>query len=273
MALKAGLQSKVTEILTVNWNIRDGNVVPVTKDVNLSNGAVRLEAAYLYADLADSTTLARDFDKRTTARVVRAYLHVMSKIVRQYGGEIRSFDGDRVMGIFIGDSKCSNAATCCLKMHWAFLNIIRPTVETKRPALKKGGFTLEHCAGVDVGEILVVRAGVHGSNDLISIGAAPNIAAVLSDIRVPPYRSYITKDVYDRLRKNAKYADGKDMWQARSLTVKNRVMRGYRSSYTWSMRLDHESAVPETKAMTYAPAVVEPGQVFCKCHRPHLTPT
>jgi adenylate cyclase len=158
MALKADLQSKVTEILTVEWAIRTGTVVPKTDDVNLSNGAVRLEAAYLYADLADSTTLARDFDKRTAARVVRAYLHVMSKLVRTWGGEIRSFDGDRVMGIFIGDAKRSNAATCCLKMNWAFLNIIRPTVEAKRPVLKEGGYTLEHCAGVDIGEVLIVRA-------------------------------------------------------------------------------------------------------------------
>jgi len=232
MALKADLQSKVTEILTVEWNIRDGTVVPKTDDVNLKNGAVRLEAAYLYADLADSTTLARDFDKRTAARVVRAYLHVMSKLIREHGGEIRSFDGDRVMGIFVGNSKRSNAANCCVKMNWAFLNIIRPTVEAKRPALKEGGYTLEHCAGVDMGQVLVVRAGVRGSNDLISIGGAPNIAAVLSDIRNAPYRSYITKAVYDRLNNHAKYAeDGRNMWQARTITIKNRATSIYRSNF------------------------------------------
>jgi adenylate cyclase len=235
MALKANLQSKVNEILTVNWNIRDGNVVPVTNDVTLSNGAVRLEAAYLYADLADSTTLARDFDKRTAARVVRAYLHVMSRLITTWGGEIRSFDGDRVMGIFIGNAKRSNAATCCLKMNWAFKNIIRPTVEAKRPALKEGGYTLEHCAGVDIGEVLMVRGGVRGSNDLVSIGGAPNIAAVLSDRRSAPYRSYITKAVYDRIRDDAKYAaDGRNMWEARTLTIKNKVTSIYRSSFWWS---------------------------------------
>jgi adenylate cyclase len=236
MALKADLQAKVNEILTVDWNIREGNVVPDTDDVALSNGAVRLEAAYLYADLADSTTLARDFDRRTAARVVRAYLHVMSKLVRTWGGEIRSFDGDRVMGIFIGDAKRSSAATCCLKMNWAFLNIVRPTVEARRPVLKKGGYTLEHCAGVDIGEVLVVRAGVRGSNDLISIGGAPNIAAVLSDLRNPPYRSYITKAVYDRLRVEAKNAkDGRTMWEAHSLTIKNQARTIYRSKFHWSI--------------------------------------
>lgn len=104
MALKSDLESKVANILSVTWDSRDGQVVPSTNDVNLSNGAVRLEASYLYADLADSTTLGRDFNRQTAARVVRSYLHVMSTLIRNQGGYIRSFDGDRVMGIFVGDS-------------------------------------------------------------------------------------------------------------------------------------------------------------------------
>jgi adenylate cyclase len=63
MALKAELETGVKTILMVEWDVRTGRVVPEDKDVNLSNGAVKLEAAYLYADLADSTTLARDFDR------------------------------------------------------------------------------------------------------------------------------------------------------------------------------------------------------------------
>jgi adenylate cyclase len=153
MALKDDLMTRVNEILSVQWDIRDGQVVPATADVKLSNGAVKLEAAYLYSDLADSTTLARDFDRRSAARVVRSYLHVMTKLVGQYGGAVRSFDGDRVMGIFVGDSKRSNAAKCCLKMNWAFENIIRDRVESKLPGLRRGGYTLEHSSGVDVGEV------------------------------------------------------------------------------------------------------------------------
>jgi uridylate cyclase len=109
-------------------------VVPNRDDVNLSNGAVRLEAAYLYADLADSTTLARDFDRRTAARAVRSYLRVMSRLIKEHGGAIRSFDGDRVMGIFIGDAKRSNAVKCALKTNWAFLNILGPESKPKYSA-------------------------------------------------------------------------------------------------------------------------------------------
>lgn len=236
MALKDELTQRVDNILSVTWDVRDGQVVPDTADVNLSNGAVRLEAAYLYADLADSTSLARDFDRRTAARVVRSYLHVMSRLVKTYGGAIRSFDGDRVMGVFVGGLKRSNASKCCLKMNWAFLNIVRPKIESKYPSLKTKGYVLEHSAGVDVGEVLVVRAGVRGSNDLISIGAAPNIAARLSDLREAPYRSFITRAVYDRISDESKLAaDGRDMWERRSLTVKGNTMAIYRSNFRWSL--------------------------------------
>ncbi len=233
MALKAGLEADVNSILSISWDERDGKVVPETADVNLANGAVRLEAAYLYADMADSTTLARDFDNRTAARVVRSYLRVMSKLITADGGAIRSFDGDRVMGIFIGDHKRTTAAKCCLKMKWAFVNIARPKIKAKYPILAERGYEIEHTAGVDFGKVLIVRAGIRGSNDLISIGSAPNVAARLSALRESPYRSFITKAVYDSMHDSAKIYDGKNMWEARSLTVKGQKMTIYRSSWGW----------------------------------------
>ncbi len=231
MALKADLENKVANILSVTWDVRDGQVVPSTDNVNLSNGAVRLEAAYLYADLADSTTLGRDFNCQTAARVVRSYLHVMSTLIREHGGQIRSFDGDRVMGIFVGDLKCSNAAKCALQMNWAFANIVRPKVYAAAPGLQQNGYTLEHTAGVDVGDVLVVRAGVRGNNDLISIGAAPNIAARLSELRESGYHSFVTKAVYDRLSDKSKLSNGTNIWEARSLAIKGKTYSLYRTNY------------------------------------------
>ncbi len=236
MALKADLERRVGEILSAAWDLRDGSVVPDTADVNLRNGGVKLEAAYLYADLADSTVLARDFDRRTAARVVRSYLHIMSRLITTFGGAIRSFDGDRVMGIFVGDFKRTNAAKCCLKMNWAFSKILQPSVQAKYPTLAAGGYELEHTAGVDLGEVLVVRAGIRGSNDLISIGAAPNVAALLSDLREMPYRSFITKAVYDRMADTAKTSTtGMAMWEARSLSRKGQTLTVYRSNWTWAL--------------------------------------
>ncbi|PZT72605.1 hypothetical protein DNK56_02260 [Streptomyces sp. AC1-42W] len=95
-------------------------MVPGTDDVKLfSNDAVKLDAVYLYADLLGSTKLARDFRPETAGKVIRASLRTASKIIKAREGEIRSYDGDRVMAIFIGGSKNTNAAKAALQINYA----------------------------------------------------------------------------------------------------------------------------------------------------------
>ena len=59
MALAEKLESDISAVFNATWNARDGQVIPATEDVALSNGAVKLEAVVLYADLFHSTELAR----------------------------------------------------------------------------------------------------------------------------------------------------------------------------------------------------------------------
>src|SRR5947209_12732705 len=103
------------------------------------------------------------------------------------------------MGIFVGDSKNTSAARCGLKINWAFHNSLKPKLEKKYEILKSETYSLAHCVGIDTGEILVVRSGIRNNNDLVWVGRAPNIAAKLSQLRVPPYYTFITEDVYLQL--------------------------------------------------------------------------
>lgn len=216
MALKDDLSNEVQSILNQTWNIRDGQVVPTTDDVALAGGAVRLDATILYADLADSTELAMRYDKRVAAKVFKSFLTTSSRIIRLRDGHIRSFDGDRVMGIFIGGSKNSNAAKCALNINYAFLKIVKPALLEKYPNLENGSYKLAHCVGVDTSEVLVVRGGVRKNSDLVWVGRAPNIAAKLSGIRNSPYHSYITASVYDNMNDKSKFSDGVNMWEKRA---------------------------------------------------------
>ncbi|MGA5579543.1 hypothetical protein ACPCK9_32720, partial [Streptomyces koyangensis] len=68
MGLAEDVEKAVTSVVCSNWNTRSGTVVPETEDVSLSNGAVEVDAVYLYADLANSTSLARDFTRTTAAK-------------------------------------------------------------------------------------------------------------------------------------------------------------------------------------------------------------
>jgi class 3 adenylate cyclase len=115
------------------------------------------------------------------------------------------------MGVFIGESKNTNAVRAALGINWAVQAVLRPKFDAKWPDLKDN-YVLGHGVGVETGEALIVRAGVRDNNDLVSIGGAPNVAAKLSDLRATP-NIYITKAVYDGMNDQNKTAsDGRSMW-------------------------------------------------------------
>lgn len=212
MTLEDQITSGVEGVLTEPWDIREGEKVPTTDTVALKNGAVKVDATYLYADLGDSSSLAQQTSKQITAKVIRAYLNVASRIIRHFEGEIRSFDGDRVMGIYMGKRKNGNACEAALVLNWSFERVIKPRIFKKWPSVANN-WSGKHGIGIATGETLIVRGGVRltNNNDLVSIGDAPNVAAKLSDLRDRPI--HITQTVYGRLPQEVKISStGKDMW-------------------------------------------------------------
>ena len=230
MAISDDIKTGVNDIFSTAWDIREGTKVPDTADVALAGGGVELEATILYSDLAASTRLVTEFDRRTAAKIMKAFLFAASRMITNRGGDIRSFDGDRVMGIFLGDSKNTSAANCALNINWAVAEVIRPKVEKLYPVLANSGFTLKHASGVDRSKILAVRGGIRGSNDLIWVGRAGAVAAKLSSLRVSNYASYLTSDVYSNIAEAAKVSsDGKAMWE--QMTSPQFGLTVYRSSW------------------------------------------
>lgn len=235
MALLDDISADVDGILTQAWGVRDGQVVPETADVALAGGAVRLDATMLYADLADSTELAMGVDRRVVAKVYKSFLAAATRVIRARGGAVRSFDGDRVMGVFVGDAKNSIAAKCALQINYAFTKVVRPKLEAKYTALGDGTHPLRHAVGVDTSEVLVVRSGIRNNNDLVWVGRAPNVAAKLSALRESPYHSFLTAAVYARLNAESKLgSDGREMWERRTWSAVSGVDVVYRSSWWWA---------------------------------------
>ena len=93
IASKAKLGTDIATIFDATWSTRDGYVVPDTDDVALKNGAVKIDAVTLYADLAHSTELARTFPRSVAAKIVRAYLSSMAQLVKAAGGEVKASTG------------------------------------------------------------------------------------------------------------------------------------------------------------------------------------
>jgi adenylate cyclase len=231
MALLDDLERDINDVLSASWDIRDGEVVPSTENVALSGGGVKIAATMLYADLADSTTLAM-WDRRVAARVCKAFLAFASRLIRASDGEVRSFDGDRVMGVFIGKTKNTSAVKCALKINHVFENHLKPKFAAKYEKLRDGTYKLGQCTGIDTSEVLVVRGGIRNNNDLIWVGRAPNVAAKLSGLRDSPFNTFISGEVFDAANDEAKTHNGKAMWEER-VWKSGPVQRVFRSSWTW----------------------------------------
>lgn len=231
MALADTLTTEVETVLTIEWDERSGNVIPDTDNVALKNGAVKLQATFLYADLAGSSALAKKCPWQTTAKIIRAYLNIAVRLIRAHNGEIRSFDGDRVMGIFTGDQPNTNAVNCAREIDWMVEKVIKPKAESKFKSIRDNNIKIKHCVGVDTSEVRAVRSGIRNNNDVIWIGKAPSFAAKLSDIREYPYSVYISKDCHDKLADSAK-KDGLDnIWENRSYSLSEETYTVYRTKH------------------------------------------
>jgi adenylate cyclase len=234
MSLIDDLRSDTDAIVRGAWKRRDGEVVPESKDVVLGNEGVDLEATFLYADLADSTELALQ-SETIAAEVVKAYLMGTTRIIRSLGGEIRSFDGDRVMGIFFKGAKNTSAAEAALKISYFFSNILRPAFTG---FYKAHTVSLSQCVGVDTSKVMAVRTGIRNNNDLVWIGRAPNVAAKLSAVREQGYSSYLSGTVFNTMLDDSKFGGNprRLMWEDRSWGKGKAYGVGtvHRSNWTWT---------------------------------------
>lgn len=229
MGFKDDCNAAVREIVKTPFNTRWGREVPTTDTIVQKDGAVRLTAAYLYADMADSTGMAEKFSDEDAAKIIRAYLHAVSLVLRDRGGEIRSYDGDRVMAIFIGDDAADKAVDAALKVKWVVDTVVHDNLLLHNTAYYdkwiNSEWQVKHRTGIDLGSAFIVRAGVRGNNDLVSIGSTPNVAAKLSDYKGGG-RTIITDYVYDKLSHKNKFAKDslsdsdeiKSMWSAAKTT-------------------------------------------------------
>lgn len=231
MTFKDELITARDNIVGKEFILRDGIDIPATAQVGYDQ-AVKVSVTYLYADMADSSGLVAVSGRTTVGKVIRLFLDLSVRIINHQGGEIRSFDGDRVMGIFIGDGKETRAVRSALQIAWACDELIQPKIVARYPSIRDAGWVLKPGCGVATGDALIIRGGVRQSdNDLVSIGLAPNLAAKLSDQRKLPYMTRIDEKTYRALTAHKKVGDT-PMWSGKlELTVGGKQHAYRRSSF------------------------------------------
>ncbi len=233
MTLLDDLKSEVGKIFSERWSTRSGQVVPAPEDLKLSNDAVEFDnATVLYADLSGSTAMVNSKKWEFAAEVYKTYLYCAAKLVREESGTITSYDGDRIMGIFVGNKKCSQAVRCGLKINYAVQNIINPALKSQ---YSQSEFKVKQVVGIDISSIRAARTGVRGGNDVVWVGRAANFAAKLTELDLSE-RTWMTKDVYDKLSDDTKIGGNppQNMWKSYKWS-KNEDYQIFGSTYWWGI--------------------------------------
>lgn len=231
MTFKEELEAYAKKTHFDSWKPRDGLKVPDTDDLSLSNEAVQLDGVVLYADLADSTEMVKSHYNWFAAEVYKNYLYCAARVITARGGVITAYDGDRIMAVFIGDSKNSEAAKCGLQINYVVREILRPAIRAQYPS---SSYILDQRVGIDASNLFVARTGIRGSNDLVWVGNSANIAAKMSALEAG-YSTYISEAVYNMLNEDSKLnGDPKrNMWTDLGSVYLSQQMYG--SSWQWGV--------------------------------------
>ena len=224
------LQQAIDAILSTNWQRRAGTFVPEADDLRLGNDAVDLDGVVLYADLADSTSLVQSYKDWFAAEIYKTYLMCASELIKNNGGTITAFDGDRVMGVFVGNDKCPSAARCALQINHMVSQEINPRIKNR---YTNTSFELKQAVGIDTSKLFVARTGVRGANDLVWVGRSANYAAKLCSLRDGSASTFITSDVYNCLSADTLYGGDprQNMWT--KFTWEEYGIVAYRSGWRW----------------------------------------
>ncbi len=232
MGLKEDLEAEVAETFVSKWEERDGRDVPNPEDLALGNDAVKLDATVLYADMTGSTKMVDSHIPQSAAEIYKTYLVCAARIIKNNGGKITAYDGDRIMAVFDGDYKNSWAAEAALKINYAVLRIINPAMLN---VYKSRTFRLRHRVGIDTSSLLVARIGVRNDNDLVWVGRAANHAAKMTEIE-EDNTVFISDAVFKKLRDRSKFggANNELIWRPRTWTQMGNIAI-HSSTWTWTI--------------------------------------
>jgi class 3 adenylate cyclase len=233
MTLADDMKSEVAKIFREQWSKRAGQVVPEPENIKLGNDAIEFaKATVLYADLSGSTAMVNAKSWTFAAEVYKTFLYCAARLVRAEGGTITSYDGDRIMGIFVGENPCTRATRCGLKINYAVEQIVNPALKAQYPS---DSYEVKQVVGIDASSIRAARTGIRGGNDVVWVGQAANYAAKLTEINLSE-RTWITKAVYDIMHESVKLGgpNKQNIWKEFKWS-QNGDLPIYGSTWWWSV--------------------------------------
>jgi class 3 adenylate cyclase len=232
MTFKEELEEKVDGYLSGTYKVVAKQSVPLPEDIPLGNEAAQLEATTLFMDVRQSSDITNAFRRQTAAKMMKAFFDGAVRIVNKNGGCVRSFNGDGILAIFIGDDRSTSAVKAAMQVKWFVQEILGPEFAGYFTNGSQVGEALDFSvgSGLDDGTIYAVRVGIKGTNDVAWVGRCTNTSAKLSNTTTSPHSIAITRAVYKKLDQNKKYSNGTHMWSDESLHEFGGVQRAIRTT-------------------------------------------
>jgi adenylate cyclase len=215
-----------------DYEIVKTKAIPEVSNLKFGKHAKEVELAILFIDIRESTKIMASMKRSTGAKIYKSFLWGISKIAKDNSGEVRSFNGDGVLVVFVGNYKCNSAVRAAMQMKYFCQTVLKPKADVylkNKESLE--GTLFDYGIGIDHGTVLVVRGGMRGdnNNDLVWVSNATNYAVKMSGISSDPYNIRISDKVYALLDDSRKKSGDESMWEKMLWNEKNL----YRTKFKW----------------------------------------
>lgn len=242
--MKKSIETYIKDIFESDFTVTDITTVPDLDDKRLTflNTGLRFEATVLYIDMRGSTKVLNKHNRRSVAKIHKAYFYIIVKIAKSLGGEVRSFNGDGILVFFQGTTKIilSNAIKAAMKIKY----LLTQDEEIKK--LFSRYSNVDFGIGIDNGKILCTKVGLSGYNnrDLVWIGNPVNKSVKIGDNLKSPYHIGISSYAYNNLTDDVKYHEKENylgqkekvnMWKSATFIYNDKEETYYYTSYYWTV--------------------------------------
>lgn len=216
MALLDNLKNKVNTYFTERYEVQETTIVPSTdySKLTFGNNGLAADLTFLFVDIRKSSQLHDTYGIVNAAKIYQSFHDINVRIINSRDGQVRAFDGDRIMGVFSGSRKNTNAVEAALNIRWAIQNILNPKLPIINP--------LNIGIGIDTGKTLITKVGKgrdSSNNDLVWVGKACNYASHMCNESVNEI--YISPKAYSDLESHVKISQNRNIWTNVSMKLKN----------------------------------------------------
>ena len=146
--------------------------------------AKRMNAAIMFFDFANFTKVTSHISQEDTLMILNIATTTVMRIVREWGGTVEKHTGDGVMAILGTETlKTDMIAQQAIESAQTIKYMMQ--VDVLPQLIARGLPSLSFRIGIEMGEVLISRIGLHGMNFLTAVGSPANRAAKLEALAKP----------------------------------------------------------------------------------------